>query len=100
MPISVVRWMTFKEEEKYGTTSVPEVATFAVATIFSLSGFLNVMLVLATKPNLGLFGRHEPSARPPSRSAFDQPGLEAGSGVEIPMQVNPPQSGPSRQRTQ
>jgi len=53
---------------------MPPEYTFAVITIFGLSGFLNVMLVFTTKPNLGLFGQRRtmPSGRPPSPSAINQ----------------------------
>jgi len=57
LPLSVVRWMSFDEEAKYGTSNMPPAWTFAVMTVFSLSGVFNVILVLITKPNLGLFGR-------------------------------------------
>jgi len=36
---------------------MPPGYTFAVITIFCLSGFFNVMLVFTTRPMLGLFGR-------------------------------------------
>jgi hypothetical protein len=44
------------DEDKYGFSAMPSAATFFVVTIFNLSGFLNVVLVFTTKPNLGLFG--------------------------------------------
>ena len=65
LPLSVVRWMSFDEEAKRGVTSVPPAWTFTVITIFGLSGFLNVILVLTTKRNL--FGRRKkPSSGSPS----------------------------------
>jgi hypothetical protein len=70
LPLSVVRWIGFQREAKYGIdkANIPAAATFAVTSIYGLSGFLNVILLLTTKPESGLFGRlmHISSARPPS----------------------------------
>lgn len=55
IPASVVRWIGFAQQAKYGVIFVPAAAIFAVGAIFGLSGFLNVVLLFATKP--GLFGR-------------------------------------------
>jgi len=72
IPLSGVRLKSFVEEAKYGTTTVPEGYTFAVITLFGLSGFFNVILVFTTKPNLGLFKHHEVSLDivPPSPAAI------------------------------
>lgn len=71
LPLSIVRWIEFYDEAKNGSTSMPPDYTLAVTTIFGLSGFLNVLLVFTTKPNLGLFGR--PTVRnvgPPDINQF------------------------------
>ncbi len=44
------------QEAKYGSNKVPAAATFAVTSIFALSGFFNVVLVLTTRPDIKLFG--------------------------------------------
>ncbi|KAJ7025872.1 hypothetical protein C8F04DRAFT_1126975 [Mycena alexandri] len=50
---SVVRWIGFAR----GTDSIPSAATFAVGSLYRLSGVSNVVLLLSTKPNSVLFGR-------------------------------------------
>ncbi|KAJ7736846.1 hypothetical protein B0H16DRAFT_109938 [Mycena metata] len=52
IPLSVVRWIGFAR----GTDSIPSAATFSVASLYRLSGVLNVVLLLSTKPNSVLFG--------------------------------------------
>jgi hypothetical protein len=46
---------------------VPPAATFAVVSIFGLSGFFNVILLLKTRPSSGLFNQlmFLQPARPP-----------------------------------
>ena len=44
------------QEAKYGRSKVHPAATFAVMSIFALSGFFNVVLVLTTRPDIKLFG--------------------------------------------
>jgi len=47
---------------------VPAAATFATDATFGLSGFFNVILLVTTRPETGLFGQlmFEAPARPPS----------------------------------
>ena len=70
---------------------MPPVWSFIVSTLFGLSGFFNVILVLTTKPNLGLFGRHEVPflGRPPSPSFVDQfrPEPSASESEVVVVQV-------------
>jgi len=54
LPTSVTRWMQFKHHH------VSSAATFFGATMFSLSGAINVILFLIFKPRLLLFSRPEP----------------------------------------
>lgn len=56
LPLSFARWIGFVQEAKYGRSRVHAAATFAVTSIFALSGFLNVVLVLTTRPDIKLFG--------------------------------------------
>jgi hypothetical protein len=56
LPLSFDRWIGWVQEAKYGRNSVPAAATFAVTSIFALSGFFNVVLVLTTRPDIKLFG--------------------------------------------
>jgi hypothetical protein len=57
LPLSVGRWIRFVQEHRYGRSTVPAAATFAVGTIFNLSGLFNVILLLTTRPESGLFGK-------------------------------------------
>jgi hypothetical protein len=76
--------MSFKEEAKYGITSVPPAWTFTVMTLFSLSGVLNVILVLSTKPNLRLFGQHEEMSSDRHPGLTNSPNTEPeGEGVPL-----------------
>ena len=50
LPLTVVRFLTFNEEKKYGEAKPRPVATFVVITIFSLSGVLNALLYRLTRP--------------------------------------------------
>lgn len=73
MPLSIVRWITFVQEARHdGINNVPATATLASEAIFGLSGFFNVILLLTTKPESGLFGQlmFISPARPPL-SIFD-----------------------------
>jgi len=68
IPLSVVRWLGFTEEIKTGVNSTRAEDNFAVLALFGLSGFLNVILLLTTRPLSGLFGKlmFTSEARPPS----------------------------------
>jgi len=68
---------------------VPAAATFAVASVFALSGFFNVVLLLTTRPEAELFGgivseRGLPPAGPlePQSPEFPPPA--------VPLQPMPP----------
>lgn len=56
MPLSVVRWTVYVQEAHTGTHQVPPAATFVAVSIFGLSGFFNVILLLTTRRTSGLFG--------------------------------------------
>ncbi|CUA74517.1 hypothetical protein RSOLAG22IIIB_11277 [Rhizoctonia solani] len=67
LPISIVRWSTFTVHDlgavKIQNDTVVFHAPMATATLvfhalFRLSGIINVILVLATRPNVLLFGEH------------------------------------------
>lgn len=68
MPLSVVRWITFVQEAKHGGAyTMSSAATLTSQAVFGLSGFFNVLLLLTTKPESGLFGQlmFISPARPP-----------------------------------
>jgi hypothetical protein len=54
IPDSVFRWLLFSHK------SVPSAATFFGIILFSLSGAINVLLFLTTRPHLLLFTPPEP----------------------------------------
>ncbi|KAJ6629520.1 hypothetical protein B0H10DRAFT_1776278 [Mycena sp. CBHHK59/15] len=56
LPLSVVRWIGFVQDRGGRTGHTPPPATFAVISIYGLSGALNVALLLNTRPNSILFG--------------------------------------------
>jgi len=55
LPVSVIRFVGFALEAQ--GLSIPSVATFISITLFALSGAMNVLLLVTTRPNLLLFGR-------------------------------------------
>ena len=58
VPMSVVRWLGFVQENTgQHVNHIPHAAIFAARLIFRLSGLLNVILFLKTRPNLLLLGR-------------------------------------------
>jgi hypothetical protein len=57
LPLSIVRWLSFRQEMHGGTDRVPPPLTFTVITIFHLSGIFNVILLLYTRPNVFLLKR-------------------------------------------
>ncbi|KAA1473969.1 hypothetical protein DENSPDRAFT_780811 [Dentipellis sp. KUC8613] len=59
LPLSIVRWLTFSTGG-----SVPSAATFVVITLYGLSGVVNVLLMLLTRPRLLLFSEPLPPTSP------------------------------------
>jgi len=49
LPLSIVRWITFAQIAKFGESRISPVATFVVATLFSLSGILDALTYLVTR---------------------------------------------------
>jgi len=49
MPLSVVRWIAFKQIATYGKSNISPVATFTVAVILGLSGVIDAVLYLLTR---------------------------------------------------
>ena len=61
VPLSIARWTSFKQEftgDKQNHVN-PAFAMSGI-TIFGLSGAVNVLLFLLTRPNVLLFGRESP----------------------------------------
>ena len=52
IPLTIIRWLGFSQERKYGVNTIPAEANFFALALFGLSGFLNVILLLTTKPLL------------------------------------------------
>jgi len=72
LPLSIARWIGFMQEKRYNHNYIPSAASFFAISIFNLSGFFNVVLLLSTRPNSGLFGKlvFEPVRRPPSTESL------------------------------
>jgi len=51
MPLSIVRWITFKKEAETGETPRWPVASFIVITIFAAAGVFNALLYRFTRSN-------------------------------------------------
>jgi hypothetical protein len=65
LPLTVIRWMTFSENEANPT--MPSAASFFATTLYALIGAFNVLLLLVTRPYLLLLrSRREDVGRPPS----------------------------------
>ena len=66
LPLTVVRWITWWVPPSQH--EVPSAATFATDAVFGLSGFINAILLVTTRPESGLFGQlmFTPPAKPPS----------------------------------
>ncbi|KAK0213163.1 hypothetical protein DFS33DRAFT_101077 [Desarmillaria ectypa] len=86
LPLSVVRWITFSGKNQLGSA-----ANLIVISIYGLSGMMNVILLLVTRPNSMLFGRtgrashgHAPSRRGWSgtQAHAKQDGVEECSQLE------------------
>ena len=79
------------QEKRHNRNDIPSATSFFAVSLFGLSGFLNVVLLLSTRPNSGLFGKlvFEPARRPPMTGSLpDQ--LEA-NGVTEERREDPPQ---------
>ena len=91
LPLSIARWRGFED-----ANSVPPAATFSVCALFGLSGLFNVVLLMTTKPESGLFGRlmFTAEARPPSPlplTGHDNPQPHAHS--HLPQDAENPEEG-------
>jgi hypothetical protein len=49
LPLSVVRWITFRQVATAGESHISALATFIVSILFSLSGVLNTVMYLLTR---------------------------------------------------
>lgn len=58
LPLSVVRWIGFVQERGGGENRVSAASTLAVTALYGLSGVCNVILLLTTRPESVLFGKH------------------------------------------
>lgn len=55
LPISIIRWIEFVQEQNGGHDKVPSGWTFTAAFLHDMFGAVNVLLLLTTRPNLLLF---------------------------------------------
>ncbi|KAG8857234.1 hypothetical protein FRB96_005909 [Tulasnella sp. 330] len=97
LPLSITRWSTFRSKDQSATPvkDMSIVTTSAVLFVFGLSGLVNVLLFLFTRPNLLLFNIRRDHRR--------QRKLELLSSVSFNrahIYPNPNQVGLHRRRTQ
>jgi len=88
LPVSVIRWIGFGLEARGIDNGIPAVATFIVDYTYTLSGFLNVSLLLLTRPHLLLFGARPmraddeaPMLAPEPKSSSEASGSQRASSV-------------------
>jgi len=85
LPLSIVRWIGFSRPQG----DIPSAATFIVVFIYTLSGAMNVFLLLYTRPRLLLFGApkfaSEPSGATRRKRVGDQD-MESGHS-QAPIQL-------------
>ncbi len=55
LPVTVVRWITFSDQQCGEKSSLPNAATFGAVFVFNCFGFVNVLLLLTTRRRLLLF---------------------------------------------
>jgi hypothetical protein len=55
LPLAVIRLLEFKRDWDDESNNIPAGLTFTAASMYSLSGFANVVLFLTTRPDLLLF---------------------------------------------
>jgi hypothetical protein len=110
LPITIDRWATFSSLSSShtsptnnpdpsvisDTSSLPFTVTGIVVSIFGLSGFVNTVLFLVTRPSLLLFGEYRrykrnqnPSISPMTRTSFGDRERRF-SGVSVTVHPRPP----------
>jgi hypothetical protein len=96
LPLTLVRWLEFKRQWDGAPNNVPGAVTFTFVSIFSLSGFANVLLFAYTRPDLLLFQRDPPprthQGEPPSQGA-DMPSEPHNQDAENVGTLPPPDAG-------
>src|SRR5687767_5791038 len=56
LPLTIVRFIGFGQEAKYGAARISSGATLTVAAVYGLSGACNVVLIRLTRSKSTLFG--------------------------------------------
>jgi len=88
--MGVARWIQFVQVAKYGTNDVSSAVVFVGDAVFGLNGFLNVILLITTRPESGLFGwlmflspTGPPSIIEPDQGiSAEMEGREKGYGID------------------
>jgi hypothetical protein len=88
-PLSIGRWIGFTSEARHHQ-DIPSAATFTVISIFGLSGLVNVLLLIWTRPGLLLLSD---ATTAPSSSNSQLPSIDDADSMrlhaETSMQANP-----------
>ncbi|KAG8764769.1 hypothetical protein FRC12_007900 [Ceratobasidium sp. 428] len=74
LPMSIVRWITFKDKGE--PSPAASTATAVAVSVFNLSGLVNVVLILATRTNVLLFGSRGIIPAPNVPEERDHPQME------------------------
>jgi hypothetical protein len=64
LPLSVVRWIGFSEQDRGKPITVPPSATLSVESLYALAGFMDVIVFFATRRGLLLFGDDDAPGMP------------------------------------
>ena len=90
LPLSIVRWRTFRAPAPGGQQNVhvetPFAVTAVVITVFGLSGAVNVVLIMLTRRNLLLFGQRRGVVRSTVQESRDSSAARFGSGLTVSEQ--------------
>jgi hypothetical protein len=98
LPLSIVRWLSFADDGYVPRLSI----MFVASSLFGLSGLINVVLLLTTKPESGLFGQlmfkrpAKPHLPPPASpvphdlEAARYTGSEQSEATTLRITVSPP----------
>ncbi|CAE6405583.1 unnamed protein product [Rhizoctonia solani] len=98
LPLSIVRWADLQVIEKQGGelgfNSQMATATLVFHAIFRLSGVINVILVLTTRPNVLLFGEHHraesenEAENHGSSKVYEMSGVESSDDASMRQRYN------------
>ncbi|KAF8583204.1 hypothetical protein K439DRAFT_76324 [Ramaria rubella] len=90
LPLSIGRWISFVIQARQGldpndvTQTIPSAATLGVLSVFGLSGLINVMLLIMTRPGLLLLNEPEIPQASLGPLAFSEIRVPENGGLRSP----------------